>query len=199
MVCDHPCHFLFSVQTLLKRRVKEASLYQMGLFVSSIGLFNFLFFWPIILALHYTNVEVVADVPWTFLWTSSALGVIFNFAINFGIAYTFPLFISLGTILGIPLNAAVDALVRHVDLANWKIAAIDLIVGGFLLILLPVSDSQWIHRTVCRRCGHSRQHRRAAWVPVNMEDEPNEEDSLVSGRSTPDDERQWSNDVDSNT
>ena len=83
----------------------------MGLFVSSIGLFNFLFFWPIILALHYTNVEVVADVPWTFLWTSSALGVIFNFAINFGIAYTFPLFISLGTILGIPLNAAVDALV----------------------------------------------------------------------------------------
>ena len=192
------------MQTLLKQRVKEASLYQMGLFVSSIGLFNFLFFWPIILALHYTNVEVVADVPWTFLWTSSALGVIFNFAINFGIAYTFPLFISLGTILGIPLNAAVDALVRHVDLANWKIAAIDLIVGGFLLILLPVSDSQWIHRTVCRRCGHrrcghSRQHRRAAWVPVNMEDEPDEEDSLVSGRSTPDDERQWSNDVDSNT
>ena len=46
---------------------------------------------------------------------------------------------------------------------------------------------------------HSRQHRRAAWVPVNMEDEPDEEDSLVSGRSTPDDERQWSNDVDSNT
>ena len=92
-----------------------------------------------------------------------------------------------------------DALVRHVDLANWKIAAIDLIVGGFLLILLPVSDSQWIHRTVCRRCGHSRQHRRAAWVPVNMEDEPDEEDSLVSGRCTPDDERQWSNAVDSNT
>ena len=89
----------------------------MGLFVSSIGLFNFLFFWPIILALHYTNVEVITDVPWTFLCLSSALGMVFNFAINFGIAYTFPLFISLGTILGIPLNAVVDALIRHVDLA----------------------------------------------------------------------------------
>ena len=127
----------------------------MGLFVSSIGLFNFLFFWPIILALHYTNVEVITDVPWTFLWISSALGVVFHFAISFGIAYTFPLFISLGTILGIPLNAIIDALVHHVHLANWKITAIDLIVGSFLLILLPANVSQWIQRIFCRCSGHA--------------------------------------------
>lgn len=160
------------------------SLYQMGLFVSSIGLFNFLFFWPIILALHYTNVEVIADVPWTFLWISSALGVVFNFAINFGIAYTFPLFISLGTILGIPLNAVVDALVRHIDLANWKITAMDLIVGGFLLILLPASDSQRVQRTLCISKARCRGYQRLQ-VHVNIEeDEVNlqdeEENSVVS-------------------
>ena len=75
------------------------------------------------------------------------LGLLFNFAINFGIAYTFPLFISLGTILGIPLNALVDAVFRHSDfVTTWKLTATDLVVGGFLLMLVPPSDSQWIHR-----------------------------------------------------
>ena len=154
----------------------------MGLFVSSIGLFNFLFFWPIILALHYTNVEVITDVPWTFLCLSSALGVVLNFAINFGIAYTFPLFISLGTILGIPLNAVVDALIRHIDLANWKITAIDLVVGGFLLILLPASDSLRIQRTLCisrARCGgYQRLNPGIEEEEVILLDE--EEESVVS-------------------
>ena len=77
------------------------------------------------------------------------MGVIFNFAINFGIAYTFPLFISLGTILGIPINAFFDVLLRKVDLANWKITAMDLIVGGFLLILVSPDSSEWIHRRTC--------------------------------------------------
>lgn len=85
----------------------------------------------------YKGAEKVADVPWEYMCGSAALGVVFNFSINFGIAYTFPLFISLGTILGIPLNATVDAVFRHVDLANWKLTAMDLIIGGFLLMLLP--------------------------------------------------------------
>ena len=81
--------------------------------------------------------EEVVDVPWAYVCGSSALGVVFNFSINFGIAYTFPLFISLGTVLGIPFNAIVDVVFRQVDLLNWKITAMDLIVGGFLLMLLP--------------------------------------------------------------
>lgn len=77
--------------------------------------------------------------------------MIFNFAINFGIAYTFPLFISLGTILGIPINAVVDVLFRNVDLVNWKITAMDLIIGGFLLILVPPDSSEWLHKKLCPR------------------------------------------------
>ena len=97
--------------------------------------------------------EVLVEIPWPYACGASILGIIFNFSINFGIAYTFPLFISLGTILGIPLNALVDVFVRRVDLANWKITAIDLIIGGFLLMLIPPETSYWIHKKLCC-CGY---------------------------------------------
>ncbi|CAI8007563.1 Solute carrier family 35 member F4 [Geodia barretti] len=113
-----------------------------------------LFLWPVVLALQVTKKEVIADndvkIPWLLLSASSALSVLFNFSINFGIAYTYPLFISLGTVLGIPVNALVDLLARRVNLfSTWKFAAVDLIVAGFLLMLLPPRDSRWIHRTFC--------------------------------------------------
>ena len=136
--------------------MKEASVYQMSLFLSSLGVFNTVFFWPIILALQYTRIEVVyghnIKIPWAFICASSALAQVFNFSINFGIAYTYPLFISLGTVLGIPVNAMVDLLVRQVNLfSTWKFAATDLIVGGFLLMLLPPSNSHYVHRS-CTSC-----------------------------------------------
>ena len=135
-----------SPQTLLKWRVGYASLYQMALFLSMLGLFSTFVLWPIALVLHLTRVELLRDIPWTYLCASSAAGLVFNFSINVGIAYTFPLFISLGTILGIPLNAIVDAAIRHVNFLNWKFPATDLIIGGFLLMLVPPSDSMYIHK-----------------------------------------------------
>jgi solute carrier family 35 protein F3/4 len=141
-------------KVLLKVRVRGASIYQMSLFLSSLGLFSTLFLWPVVLTLQVTHTEVIAGpdvkIPWLFLSASSALSVLFNFSINFGIAYTYPLFISLGTVLSIPVNALVDLLARRVNLfSTWKFAAVDLIVAGFLLMLLPPRDSRWIHRTFC--------------------------------------------------
>ena len=151
-------------KVLLKRRVGDASLYQMSLFLSMIGFFTTVTLWPIILILHFLHIEVLTDIPWGYICASSALGVIFNFSINFGIAYTFPLFISLGTILGIPLNAIVDVIVRHVDFLNWKFTATDLIVGGFLLMLVPPSDSVCIQTSVrkavtCKCCQPVSSHK----------------------------------------
>jgi len=137
-------------KVLLKWRVGSASLYQMALFLSSLGVFSTVCFWPIPLVLHLTGVEPLVNIPWTFLCVSSLLGVVFNLSINFGIAYTFPLFISLGTVLGIPLNALVDSLVRNVEFFGWKFPATDLIVVGFVLMLLPPSDSQAIQRGVVK-------------------------------------------------
>lgn len=133
-----------SYKVLLKWRVGNASLYQMALFLSTLGLFITCVFWPIVVLLHFLGVERLENIPWGYICVSSVLGLLFNFAINFGIAYTFPLFISLGTVLGIPLNAIVDAVFRHIDFFNWKFTATDLIVGGFLLMLVPPSESQWI-------------------------------------------------------
>ena len=128
----------------MKWRVGDASFYQMALFLSSIGLFSTLFLWPIVLVLHLVRVEELSNIPWGYICASSALGVLFNFSINFGIAYTFPLFISIGTLLGIPLNAVVDLLARGVEFGNWKFTATDFIVGGFLLMLTRPCDSEYL-------------------------------------------------------
>ena len=133
---------------LLKWRVGDASFYQMALFLSSLGLFSTIFLWPIALGLHFLKVEEISNVPWIYICASSALGVLFNLSINFGIAYTFPLFISIGTLLGIPLNAVVDQVFRSVSILNWKFTATDFIVGGFILMLLPPSDSKFLQSRI---------------------------------------------------
>lgn len=139
----------------------------MSLFLSSLGLFSTLALWPIMLALQLTGKEKIAggdvDIPWKFICTSSALSVVFNFSINFGIAYTYPLFISLGTVLGIPLNAVVDLAVRHVNLFfTWKFTATDLVIGGFLLMLLPPRDSQYVQRILC--CSFLKRRRKSYFM-----------------------------------
>ena len=161
-------------KVLLKWRVGDASLYQMALFLSAIGLFVMLTFWPIIVLLHFLDVERVVEVPWGLLSASSALGLIFNFSINFGIAYTFPLFISLGTILGIPLNALIDAVFRRVEFFhNWKYPATDLIVGGFMLMLIPPAHSQWIQNQFLKivTCGRYRRFKKKNDIINNNDDE----------------------------
>ena len=133
----------------------------MGLFLSSLGLFITVALWPILLILHFLHIERLEQIPWGFICAHSALGLLFNFSINFGVAYTFPLFMSLGTVLGIPLNALVDVVIRRTPFfTTWKFSATDLIVGGFLLMLIPPSDSQWLHRQfkTLVTCGKSRKH-----------------------------------------
>lgn len=138
------------LQVCLKKRVGDADLFQMSLFLSFLGLFNLLAFWPIMLTLHLTGVEGFEFhyIPWLPLCVSALTSFAFNFLINFGIAFTFPLFISIGTILGIPLNAIVDVVIRHIDFLNWKITAATLIIGAFLLMLTPSSDSLYLHKKV---------------------------------------------------
>lgn len=135
-------------KVLLKWRVRNATIYQMTLFLSSLGLFSTLLLWPIALILHVLKVEEITNVPWLYLCASSALSVVFNLSINFGIAYTFPLFISIGTLLGIPLNAVVDQVLRNVTILNWKFPATEFIIAGFILMLLPPSDSQFIQNKI---------------------------------------------------
>ena len=144
------------LQVCLKKRVGDADLFQMSLFLSFLGLFNLLTFWLIVITLHFTGVEELKFryIPWLPLCISALSSFAFNFLINFGIAFTFPLFISIGTILGIPLNAIVDVVIRNIDFLNWKITATTLIIGGFLLMLAPSSDSLFLHKKAITTLNH---------------------------------------------
>ena len=117
----------------------------MALFLSMLGAFSTVILFPVVLLLHFMGIETLYHVPWNYVIGSSILGTVFNFLINFGIAYTYPLFISLGTVLGIPINAVIDAAANNVDLLNWKITGAVLIMSGFLMLLVPPSDSQAVY------------------------------------------------------
>lgn len=122
--------------------------------------------WPIILILYFTHVETIEwdNLPWTFLCGSAALGVAFNFLVNFGIAFTYPLFISLGTVIGIPLNAIVDAIFRNRNFGPIKIGGSACIIVGFLIMLIGDEKSKQISDGIMRIlcCGRSLQcHRRS--------------------------------------
>ncbi|XP_071958627.1 solute carrier family 35 member F4-like isoform X2 [Antedon mediterranea] len=128
-------------KVLFKKYVGDATSGQVSLFLTVLGLCDFVLFWPIMLILYYTDVETWSwdTMPWDYLCGSAALSVVFNFLVNFGIALTYPLFIALGTVVGIPLNAVADLVFRD-DAFGWiKIGGTVLIVGGFILMILPES------------------------------------------------------------
>lgn len=124
--------------------IGDGDLRQVSLFLTCLGLINLLCLWPIMEVMYFTRYEHINwhDVPWSFLCGSAALGLLFNFLINFGIAFTFPLFISLGTVLGIPLNAAVDAIWRDAPLTWLKGIGAVMIVVGFILMSLRTKQKE---------------------------------------------------------
>jgi len=126
-------------KVMFKRVFGDTSATKVALFLSVLGLFDILLLWPFFEILYFTKEETISwyDIPWNFLCGRSALGLIFNFLISFGIAFTFPLFISLGTILGIPINGIVDSIYRHKHMGWVKILAAIMIILGFLLMLYP--------------------------------------------------------------
>ena len=129
---------------MFKWCVGDAPLGQVALFLTTLGLLNAVFLWIIFVVLSATGAEpLTTSIPWKFLSASAILSLLFNFLINFGIAYTYPLFISLGTVVGIPLNAGVDRVFRDIAFGDIKIEGSAFIIVGFLMLLLPggISDT----------------------------------------------------------
>lgn len=134
-----------------KRIVRDATLGQVSLFLSCLGLLSTLLLWPIIVIFHYTHYEdfTWGRIPWNYLCGHAVLALVFNFLINFGIAFTYPLFISLGTVLGIPINALTDFIFRGAEFGSYKIVAAFSIVIGFLFMLLPSEFEKNLQAMVC--------------------------------------------------
>lgn len=126
-------------KVIFKRVIGDATYGQVSLFLTILGFFDFVFLWPILVVLYYTGQESWEVMPWGFLCGSAALGVVFNFLVNFGIAVTFPLLISLGHVLGIPINGVVDFFFRGMTFEGLKLAGACLIFVGFVIMVLPTS------------------------------------------------------------
>lgn len=70
----------------------------------------------------------------------SALGgFLFNGLINFGITYTYPLFISIGTVLGIPLSIIVDKFLNDTKITAFQIVGSVCVIAGFILLFIASS------------------------------------------------------------
>merc|ERR1712087_372252 len=110
-------------------------------FLSFIGAFNLLFLWIIVLILDVSGLEsmpsaAVREWPWLFIIGSALAGLTFDFLINFGIAFTYPLFIALGIIIGIPINLMVDIIVNGMVLGWQELIGILCICTGFLVLVI---------------------------------------------------------------
>lgn len=120
----------------------------MALFLTLLGICNIFLFWIIILPLHFTKYEHIdwSNMPWLSLNVSGILVLFFNYMVNFGIAFTSPLFIALGTMVGTPLNAAADYIFNGKSFGWEKIIATCMILLGFSLMLIPNENLQSFER-----------------------------------------------------
>lgn len=132
-------------KVFLKKILQDPHLIVTSLFLGFLGIINVFFAWPIVLILIETNVEILVyeQIPWKLLVLGAISSFFFNLLVNFGIAYTYPLFISIGTIVGIPLNIVVDIIINGNDI-DWKrIFGACLIIAGFVCLLVNNYLTLW--------------------------------------------------------
>ncbi|EDV19383.1 uncharacterized protein TRIADDRAFT_33689 [Trichoplax adhaerens] len=123
----------------LKVVLANASIGKSALYTSAMSICITLTVWPVVLVFHVTNFEVIKwpDLPWDNLNSIAGLGVLFNSLLIFGIGITYPIFISLGVLLGIPGNAIVDLIFRQIYFDYIKVIGALCICCGFLILLIP--------------------------------------------------------------
>ncbi|XP_077975754.1 solute carrier family 35 member F3-like isoform X2 [Styela clava] len=138
---------LYVIRVIFKVWVGAATLGQVSLFLTYLGISNIFLMWTIFITLYFTNVEHFTgdNIPWNPLIASSFLGLVFNYVLSFGVAYTYPLFISIALMLGVPLNAVVDVAVRGVTFNATRVLAASLVLLGFAIMLLPDHFNNPIH------------------------------------------------------
>lgn len=126
-------------QVFFKRVMADATGSQVALFLTLLGSTNMILFSPVLFLMDYLEWEVITwdTLPWVHLNTTAILSAFFNYLVNFGISITFPLFISIGISLGLPMNAIADSIFRHEEFGVLKIVSLFLILAGFLLMLIP--------------------------------------------------------------
>lgn len=137
-------------KVVFKRVIGEGTLGQVSMFLTLLAVANITIMWTVNIFLHVAEVESFSssDIPWKDIILSSILGLVFNFLVNFGIAFTYPLFISISMMVGVPVNVGIDALFHGEIFTPIRIIAALLVFAGFVLTLLPDSWNDPIHAMI---------------------------------------------------
>lgn len=80
---------------------------QMSLFFTLVGLLNAFLMWPLVLLLYFTGAETIiwTQIPWLTLSGAAALSLMANILGNFGLVWTYEVFLTLGLFFAIPISA----------------------------------------------------------------------------------------------
>ncbi|XP_072407137.1 solute carrier family 35 member F3 isoform X2 [Chiloscyllium punctatum] len=128
-------------KVLFKLLLGRVSCREVALFLTALGAFNLLFLSWVAVILYVTRVEhwpPARDVPWEQLCGLAALLLVFNAVINCGATVTFPVLVSLGAFLSIPVNAVTDVYCGTMPgLGDVRLVALLVLCLAFLLLLLP--------------------------------------------------------------
>uniref|UniRef100_A0A0N4Z327 EamA domain-containing protein n=1 Tax=Parastrongyloides trichosuri TaxID=131310 RepID=A0A0N4Z327_PARTI len=123
--------FSATYKVLFKKLIGNANLGQVSIFMTGLGFLNL--FIDIIpstfLCIYKKEIIDFNYIPWLPIIGSTLLSLLFNFLINFGIALLHPLVISIGMLMGIPLNIIVDIIFRGLKVEK------EFIIGGSLMLL----------------------------------------------------------------
>lgn len=97
-------------------------------------------YWIPTVILISTNVEiiVISAFPWTAFLLSSFAMLTFSFILCIGIAITYPVYISMGPLLAIPINAVIDVLFRNSIFDSIKILGTVSVITGFIILTIPL-------------------------------------------------------------
>merc|ERR1711935_311723 len=133
-----------SYKILYKFYFKNLDFGQCCYSLALIGILDILLMWPIALILIMTGQEDVSGVNevWDLLCVSAFLGLCFNLLLNFGVAFTYPLFISVGAVLIVPANVMVDILYRGESFTVLQIVGTVLAVLALVILLLPLGSNE---------------------------------------------------------
>ncbi|CEF60511.1 Drug/metabolite transporter domain-containing protein [Strongyloides ratti] len=132
--------FSATYKVFFKKIIGNANLGQVSIFMTGLGMMNLIInIIPCIFFIIYKG-EIIefSYIPWLPIIGSSLLSLLFNFLINFGIALLHPLVISIGMLMGIPLNIIVDILFRHLNVKKDFLIGGSLILLSFILIVFPL-------------------------------------------------------------
>uniref|UniRef100_A0A4W3GDP3 Solute carrier family 35 member F4 n=1 Tax=Callorhinchus milii TaxID=7868 RepID=A0A4W3GDP3_CALMI len=127
-------------KVLFKMFLGSANFGEAAHFLSTMGFFNLIFISSAPVILYFTKVEYWSSfsaLPWGYLCGVASLWLAFNILVNVGVVITYPILISIGTLLSVPGNAAVDLLKHEMIFSVVRLAATTIICIGFLLMLLP--------------------------------------------------------------